>query len=101
MTGPPLKSKDYDHDPKSFTLETDDGYYLRPTSVYVKGAPATHADAVTVIVWFHGFFVNARETLFNDLERKKVKLLENLKGCPIEELIFIAPWMGYVQEAVE
>src|SRR5258708_7190337 len=29
------------------------------------------------------------------------KLLENLKTCPIKELIFIAPWLGYVEEAKE
>jgi hypothetical protein len=67
----------------------------------VKGTPATHADAVTVIVWFHGFYVNKRHTLLHDLAGKEVKLLENLKGCPIDELIFIAPWMGYVQESLE
>jgi len=101
MTNPALKSSDYDQDPKSFTLETEDGYFLRPTAAYVKGMPATHADAVTVIVWFHGFYVNKLHTLLHDLAGKEVKLLENLKSCPLDELIFIAPWMGYVQESVE
>ncbi len=53
------------------------------------------------IVWFHGFYVAKRETLFKDLGGKEVKLLENLKTCPIKELIFIAPWLGYVEEAKE
>jgi hypothetical protein len=101
MTKPTLKSSDYDNDPKSFTLETDDSYFIRETVAYVKGTPATHAEAVTVIVWFHGFYVNKRDTLFHDLNGKEVKLLANLKGCPIKELIFIAPWMGYVQETKE
>jgi hypothetical protein len=101
MTTPALKSSDYDQDQKSFTLETDDSAFIRPTAAYVKGTPATHADAVTVIVWFHGFYVDKRETLFNDLGGKEVKLLENLKTCPIKELIFIAPWLGYVEEAKE
>jgi len=101
MTKPTLKSSDYDKDQKSFTLETDEGYFIRPTVAYVKGAPATHADAVTVIVWFHGFYVNKRDTLFQDVAGEEVKLLENLRSCPIKELIFIAPWMGYVQPAME
>ena len=71
MTKPALKSSDYDKDPKSFTLETDDGYFLRPTAAYVKGTPATHADAVTVIVWFHGFYVNKRDTLFTTSQARK------------------------------
>jgi hypothetical protein len=95
----PLKSNDYDNDPKSFTLETDDKYFIQETAAYVKGTPATHADAVTVIVWFHGFYVNDRNTLFNDLAGKEVKLLANLKSCPIKELIFIAPFMGNVKPA--
>ena len=45
-----LTSKDYDTDPKSFTLETGDSYFIKETVAYVKGTPATHADAVTVIV---------------------------------------------------
>jgi hypothetical protein len=101
MTNPTLKSNDYDKDPKSFTLETDERYFIRPTAAYVKGEPATHAEAVTVIVWFHGFYVNNRATLFKDVEGEEVKLLENLKNCPVKELIFIAPWMGYVQPAME
>jgi hypothetical protein len=96
-----LTSDNYDTDPKSFTLETDDGYFIRETVAYVKGTPAAHADAVTVIVWFHGFYVNKRDTLFNDVKGEEVKLLENLKSCPIKELIFIAPFMGYVQPAME
>jgi hypothetical protein len=99
MTKPTLKSKDYDKDQTSFTLETDDGYFIRETVAYVKGTPATHADAVTVIVWFHGFYVNDRGVLFNDLAGKEVKLLATLKSCPIKELIFIAPFMGYVKPA--
>jgi hypothetical protein len=101
MTTPALKSSDYDQNPKSFTLETDDGYFIRPTAAYVKGTPATHADAVSVIVWFHGFYVNNRATLFKDVAGEEVKLLENLKNCPINELIFMAPWMGYVQPSME
>jgi hypothetical protein len=100
MTAPPLKSNDYDKDKKSFTLDTGDSYFIKQTVAYVKGTPAAHADAVTVIVWFHGFFVNKRETIFNDVKGQEVKLLENLKTCPIDELIFIAPFMGYVQPAV-
>jgi hypothetical protein len=101
MTKPTLKSGDYDKDQKSFTLETDDSYFIRETAAYVKGTPATHADAVTVIVWFHGFYVNKRDTLFHDAAGEEVKLLANLKDCPIKELIFIAPWMGYVQPTKE
>ena len=101
MTKPALKSNDFDKDQNSFTLETDDSYFIRETVAYVKGAPATHADAVTVIVWFHGFYVPKRGALFNDLKGKEVKLLANLKSGPIKELIFIAPFMGYVQEAKE
>jgi hypothetical protein len=101
MTKPTLKSNDYDRDQKSFTLETGDSYFIRETVAYVKGTPATHADAVTVIVWFHGFYVNKRDTLFHDVAGEEVKLLANLKSCPIKELIFIAPWMGYVQPAME
>ena len=101
MTEPMLKSSDYDKDQKSFTLETDDSYFIRETVAYVKGTPTTHADAVTVIVWFHGFYVNKRDTLFNDVKGEEVKLLANLKSCPIKELIFIAPWMGYVQPTKE
>jgi hypothetical protein len=93
MTAPALKSSDYDQNPKSFTLDTGDGYFIKPTVAYVKGTPAAHADAVTVIVWFHGFFVDNRGTIFKD---KQVKLLDNLKACPIDELIFIAPFMGDV-----
>jgi hypothetical protein len=92
-----LTSKDYDTDPKSFTLETGDSDFIKETVAYVKGSPAAHADAVTVIVWFHGFYVNNRGTLFNDIAGSEVKLLDNLKSCPIKELIFIAPFMGYVQ----
>jgi len=99
MAKPTLKSNDYTKDPTSFTLETDDSYFIRETVAYVKGTPATHAEAVTVIVWFHGFYVNNRTTLFNDLPGKEVKLLANLKSCPIKELIFIAPFMGYVKPA--
>ena len=40
MTAPPLKSSDFDQDPKSFTLDTGDGYFIRPTVAYVKGTPA-------------------------------------------------------------
>jgi hypothetical protein len=98
---PMLNSKDYDKDPKSFTLDTADGYFMRETVAYVKGTPAAHADAVTVIVWFHGFYVNNRNTLFNDVAGEEVKLLANLKSCPIKELIFIAPFMGYVQPQKE
>jgi len=101
MTAPPLKSDDYDKDQKSFTLDTGDSYFIRETVAYVKGTPATHADAVTVIVWFHGFYVDKRSTLFNDLPDKEVKLLESLKACSIPELIFIAPFMGYVEDATE
>jgi hypothetical protein len=93
MTAPALKSSDYDQNPKSFTLDTGDGYFIKPTVAYVKGTPAAHADAVTVIVWFHGFFVDERGTIFKD---QQVKLLKNLKACPIDELIFIAPFMGDV-----
>src|SRR4051812_40984532 len=93
MTAPPLNSGDYDQNPKSFTLDTGDSYFIKPTVVYVKGTPAAHADAVTVIVWFHGFFVDNRSSILKD---PQVKLLENLKACPIDELIFIAPFMGYV-----
>src|SRR5438093_3429155 len=100
MTAPPLKSNDYDKDQKSFTLETDDSDFIRPTAAYVKGTPAAHADAVTVIVWFHGYYVDKRGTLFNDIKGQEVKLLENLKNCPIKELIFIAPFMGYVKPAM-
>jgi hypothetical protein len=96
-----LTSKDYDTDPKSFTLETADSYFIRETVAYVKGTPAAHADAVTVIVWFHGFYVDKRGTLFKDLAGKEVKLLDNLKSCPIKELICIAPFMGYVKEEKE
>jgi hypothetical protein len=96
-----LTSKDYDKDPKSFTLETADSYFIRETMAYVKGSPAALADAVTVIVWFHGFFVDKRSTLFNDLPGKEVKLLENLKKCPIDALICIAPFMGYVKDEKE
>ena len=91
MTVPPLKSSDYDKDQKSFTLETDDSYFIRETVAYVKGTPATHADAVTVIVWFHGFFVAKRGTIFQALPDTQVKLLDNLQSFPIDELIFIAP----------
>jgi hypothetical protein len=101
MAKPTLKSNDYDKDQKSFTLETNDGYFIRETVAYVKGTPATNADAVTVIVWFHGFYVNNRGTLFHDVKGEEVKLLENLKSCPIKELIFVAPWMGYVQPTLE
>jgi hypothetical protein len=101
MTAPALTSTDYNNDNKSFTLETDDRFFIRETVAYVKGTPATHADAVTVIVWFHGFYVNNRGTLFHDVQGEEVKLLENLKNCPIKELIFIAPWMGYVRPAME
>jgi hypothetical protein len=93
MTTPTFKSSDFDQDPKSFTLHTDDGYFIRPTAAYVKGLPATHAEGVTVIVWFHGFFVDTRDTI---LKQQEAKLLPNLKSCPISELIFIAPWMGNV-----
>src|SRR5437879_11306163 len=93
-----LTSKDYDKDPKSFTLETDDGYFISETVAYVKGTPATRADAVTVIVWFHGFYVDKRETLFSDATGGDVKLLENLKNSGPAELIFIAPFMGYVRK---
>jgi hypothetical protein len=98
---PTLKSSDFDSDQKSFTLGTDDGYFIRPTAVYVKGMPALHAEAVTVIVWFHDFYVNNRQTLFKDTPGMEVKLLENLRSCAIKDLIFIAPWMGYVQEKKE
>lgn len=101
MAGPMLKSGDYDKDPKSFTLDTNDAYFLRETVAYVKGTPAANADAATVIVWFHGFYVNKRETLFKDVEGQEVKLLESLRKCPIKDLIFIAPFMGYVQPAME
>jgi hypothetical protein len=101
MATPALTSKDYDKDPKSFTLETDDGYFIRETVAYVKGTPAAHADAVTVIVWFHGFYVDTRDVLFHDGAMGEVKLLENLKACPIKELIFIAPFMGFVKPAME
>ena len=101
MAKPTLKSNDYDKDQKSFTLETNEGYFIRETVAYVKGTPATNADAVTVIVWFHGFYVNNRGTLFHDVKGEEVKLLENLKSCPIKELIFVAPWMGYVQPTLE
>jgi hypothetical protein len=101
MATPTLKSNDYDQDKTSFTLDTDDRYFIRETAAYVKGTPATHADTVTVIVWFHGFFVNKRSTLFNDVKNHEVKLLETLKACPIKELIFIAPFMGYVQPVKE
>src|SRR4051794_1793683 len=96
-----LTSKDYAADPKSFTLETADSYFIRETMAYVKGTPAVHADAVTVIVWFHGFFVDKRGTLFKDISGQEVKLLENLKKCPIDELICIAPFMGYVKDEKE
>ena len=46
-----LNSTDYDDDKTSFTLDTGDGYFIRETVAYVKGTPAAHADAVTVIVW--------------------------------------------------
>src|SRR5262245_59397514 len=101
MTKPTLKSSDYDTDQKSFTLETDDSYFIRETVAYVKGTPATRADAVTVIVWFHGFYVDKRGTLFNDVQGEEVKLLANLKNGPVKELIFIAPFMGYVEPAME
>jgi hypothetical protein len=101
MARPMLKSNDYDNDQNSFTLETDDSYFIRETVAYVKGTPAAHADAVTVIVWFHGFFVNKRGTIFHDHKDEEVKLLENLKSCPIKELIFIAPWMGNVKHSWE
>jgi len=101
MATPMLKSSDFATDPKSFTLDTDDGYFIRETVAYVKGAPAAHADAVTVIVWFHGFFVENRQNIFTDTKGQEVKLLPNLKDCPIDELIFIAPFLGYVQPAVE
>jgi hypothetical protein len=100
MTAPALKSSDYDQNQKSFTLDTGDSYFIKPTVAYVKGTPAAHADAVTVIVWFHGFFVDKRETIFKDVKDQEVRLLESLKACPIDELIFIAPFMGYVQPAV-
>jgi hypothetical protein len=96
MTAPALKSSDYDQNPKSFTLDTGDGYFIKPTVAYVKGTPAAHADAVTVIVWFHGFYVDKRGTIFKDVKDQEVKLLETLKACPIDELIFIAPFMGDV-----
>ena len=96
-----LTSKDYDTDPKSFTLETADSYFIRETVAYVKGTPATRADAVTVIVWFHGFYVDKRGDLFHDTKGEEVKLLDNLKSCPIDELIFIAPFMGFVQPKKE
>jgi hypothetical protein len=96
-----LTSNDYDKDPKSFTLETNDSYFIRETVAYVKGTPATHAEAVTVIVWFHGFYVDNRGALFLDEKGEEVKLLETLKSCPIEELIFIAPFMGFVEPAME
>src|SRR5690348_4938760 len=96
-----LTSKDYDTDPTSFTLETADSYFIRETMVYVKGKPAENADAVTVIVWFHGFFVDRRGTLFKDIPGQEVKLVENLKACPIKELICIAPFMGYVKDEKE
>jgi hypothetical protein len=95
-----LTSPDFGTNPKSFQLETADSYFIRETVAYVKGEPSMHADAVTVIVWFHGFYVNDRQTLFNDIAGKEVKLLANLKSCPIKELIFIAPFMGYVKPAV-
>ena len=100
MTKPMITSRDFEDNQTSFTLETDDRAFIRPTVVYVKGSPATHADAVTVIVWFHGFYVPDRKTLFNDLAGMEVKLLENLKSCPVKELIFIAPWMGNVKPAI-
>jgi hypothetical protein len=101
MTKPTLNSNDFDKDQKSFMLDTDDSYFIRETVAYVKGTPATHANAVTVIVYFHGFYVNNRNILFKDLdEDHEVKLLENLKNCPIKELIFIAPWMGWVKPPV-
>jgi hypothetical protein len=93
MTTPMLKSSDFDKDSTSFTLQTSDSYFMRPTAVYVKGTPATHAEAVTVIVWFHGFFVDDRDTI---LKQQEAKLLPNLKSCSISELIFIAPFMGNV-----
>jgi hypothetical protein len=96
-----LTSKDYDTDPKSFTLDTADSYFIRETVAYVKGTPAARADAVTVIVWFHGFYVDKRGDLFRDTPGEEVKLLESLKNCPIDELIFIAPFMGFVQPKKE
>jgi hypothetical protein len=93
MTTHALKSDDFDKDSKSFTLHTSDSYFIRPTAVYVKGTPATHAEAVTVIVWFHGFFVDDRATI---LKQQEAKLLPNLKSCSLTDLIFIAPFMGNV-----
>jgi len=89
-----LTSKDYDKDKTSFTLETDDGTFIRETATYVKGTPATHAEAVTVIAWFHGYYVDKRDTLFNDIKGQEVKLLKNLilachSGCGVAMRAFV------------
>jgi hypothetical protein len=98
---PMLQSSDYDGSPNSFTLQTGDSYFKRETVVYVKGTPAAHADALNVIVWFHGFYVEKGATIFHDVTGQEVKLLENLKNCPLQELVFMAPWMGYVLPQME
>jgi hypothetical protein len=77
----------------SLTLETNDGYFKKPTVVYVKGKPEEHPGAVNVIVWFHGFYVSSRDEIFND---EQVGLLKALEGCPKKEIVLIAPWLGNV-----
>src|SRR5215469_5810408 len=77
----------------SLTLHTDDGFFKRPTVVYVKGKPEEHPGTLNVIVWFHGFYVDSKDAIFNDGD---VGLLKALEGSPEKEIVFIAPWLGNV-----